>query len=73
MLELLWPRFEYVLELNIHSIQNTDPQKLGFLDTRPHYVRAYEGVKQLPLRKGDLSRPSCLQGGSRVSPLQLKG
>uniref|UniRef100_A0A8C4JRE0 Vacuolar protein sorting-associated protein 52 homolog n=1 Tax=Dromaius novaehollandiae TaxID=8790 RepID=A0A8C4JRE0_DRONO len=38
LLEILWPRFEYVLELNIQSIQNTDPQKLGFLDTRPHYI-----------------------------------
>ncbi|XP_048345019.1 vacuolar protein sorting-associated protein 52 homolog [Sphaerodactylus townsendi] len=38
LLELLWPRFEHILELNIQSIQNTDPQKLGFLDTRPHYI-----------------------------------
>lgn len=38
LLELLWPRFEHILELNIHSIQSTDPQKLGSLDTRPHYI-----------------------------------
>ncbi|XP_065510856.1 vacuolar protein sorting-associated protein 52 homolog [Caloenas nicobarica] len=38
LLELLWPRFEHILELNIQSIQSTDPQKLGFLDTRPHYI-----------------------------------
>ncbi|KAH0630705.1 hypothetical protein JD844_014000 [Phrynosoma platyrhinos] len=38
LLEMLWPRFEHILELNIQSIQNTDPQKLGFLDTRPHYT-----------------------------------
>ncbi|KAH1182856.1 hypothetical protein KIL84_004348 [Mauremys mutica] len=38
LLEILWPRFEYILELNIQSIQNTDPQRLGFLDTRPHYI-----------------------------------
>ncbi|KAM9266728.1 vacuolar protein sorting-associated protein 52 homolog [Cariama cristata] len=38
LLEILWPRFEYILELNIQSIQSTDPQKLGFLDTRPHYI-----------------------------------
>ncbi|OPJ90403.1 hypothetical protein AV530_002811 [Patagioenas fasciata monilis] len=43
LLELLWPRFEHILELNIQSIQSTDPQKLGFLDTRPHYVRAGGG------------------------------
>ncbi|XP_068025881.1 vacuolar protein sorting-associated protein 52 homolog isoform X1 [Melanerpes formicivorus] len=38
LLELLWPRFEHILELNIQSIQSTDPQRLGFLDTRPHYI-----------------------------------
>lgn len=41
LLEILWPRFEHILELNIQSIQSTDPQKLGFLDTRPHYVRGW--------------------------------
>ncbi|XP_012711813.2 vacuolar protein sorting-associated protein 52 homolog isoform X1 [Fundulus heteroclitus] len=38
VLELLWPRFELLLEMNIQSIRNTDPQKLGVLDTRPHYI-----------------------------------
>ncbi|XP_005750353.1 vacuolar protein sorting-associated protein 52 homolog isoform X1 [Oreochromis niloticus] len=38
VLELLWPRFELILEMNISSIRNTDPQKLGVLDTRPHYI-----------------------------------
>lgn len=38
VLELLWPRFELILEMNIHSIRNTDPHKLGVLDTRPHYI-----------------------------------
>ncbi|XP_030053082.1 vacuolar protein sorting-associated protein 52 homolog [Microcaecilia unicolor] len=38
LLEMLWPRFEFILEQNIQSIRNTDPQKLGFLDTRPHYI-----------------------------------
>uniref|UniRef100_A0A8C8G4K3 Vacuolar protein sorting-associated protein 52 homolog n=1 Tax=Oncorhynchus tshawytscha TaxID=74940 RepID=A0A8C8G4K3_ONCTS len=43
VLELLWPRFELILEMNIQSIRNTDPQKLGVLDTRPHYItRRYE-------------------------------
>lgn len=41
VLELLWPRFELILEMNIQSIRNTDPQKLGILDTRPHYVRTH--------------------------------
>ncbi|XP_027564010.1 vacuolar protein sorting-associated protein 52 homolog [Neopelma chrysocephalum] len=38
VLALLWPRFEHILELHIQSIQGTDPQKLGVLDTRPHYI-----------------------------------
>ncbi|XP_048849230.1 vacuolar protein sorting-associated protein 52 homolog [Brienomyrus brachyistius] len=38
VLELLWPRFEMILEMNIQSIRDTDPQKLGVLDTRPHYI-----------------------------------
>uniref|UniRef100_A0A674G805 Vacuolar protein sorting-associated protein 52 homolog n=1 Tax=Taeniopygia guttata TaxID=59729 RepID=A0A674G805_TAEGU len=38
LLELLWPRFELILELHIRSVQGTDPQRLG-MDTRPHYVR----------------------------------
>uniref|UniRef100_A0A8C6WHJ0 Vacuolar protein sorting-associated protein 52 homolog n=1 Tax=Neogobius melanostomus TaxID=47308 RepID=A0A8C6WHJ0_9GOBI len=38
VLELLWPRFELILEMNIHSIRSTDPQRLGVLDTRPHYI-----------------------------------
>ncbi|MBN3295247.1 VPS52 protein, partial [Amia calva] len=38
VLELLWPRFELILEMNIQSIRNTDPQRLGLLDTRPHYI-----------------------------------
>uniref|UniRef100_A0A3P9M6W6 Vacuolar protein sorting-associated protein 52 homolog n=1 Tax=Oryzias latipes TaxID=8090 RepID=A0A3P9M6W6_ORYLA len=38
LLELLWPRFELILEMNIHSVRNTDPGRLGVLDTRPHYI-----------------------------------
>uniref|UniRef100_A0A672FJ28 Vacuolar protein sorting-associated protein 52 homolog n=1 Tax=Salarias fasciatus TaxID=181472 RepID=A0A672FJ28_SALFA len=38
VLELLWPRFEFILEQNIQSIRNSDPQRLGLLDTRPHYI-----------------------------------
>ncbi|XP_071948062.1 vacuolar protein sorting-associated protein 52 homolog [Antedon mediterranea] len=38
MLEMLWPRFQYILELNIANIRDTDPQKLGSVDYRPHYI-----------------------------------
>uniref|UniRef100_A0A3B1KHL8 Vacuolar protein sorting-associated protein 52 homolog n=1 Tax=Astyanax mexicanus TaxID=7994 RepID=A0A3B1KHL8_ASTMX len=59
VLEMLWPRFELILEMNIQSIRNTDPQKLGVLDTRPHYIevenlRAEDGGSEFPSRKDQL-------------------
>ncbi|RVE66807.1 hypothetical protein OJAV_G00111060 [Oryzias javanicus] len=38
VLELLWPRFELILEMNIHSIKKHRPQKLGSGNQRPHYI-----------------------------------
>ncbi|EGW13314.1 Vacuolar protein sorting-associated protein 52-like [Cricetulus griseus] len=38
VLALLWPRFELILEMNVQSVRTTDPQRLGGLDTRPHYI-----------------------------------
>ena len=38
LLSHMWPRFEHVMELNITSIRELNPQKLGHVDTRPHYV-----------------------------------
>ncbi|XP_067131774.1 vacuolar protein sorting-associated protein 52 homolog [Centruroides vittatus] len=38
LFQLLWPRFEYILQLNIQSIRDCDPQKLGSIDMRPHYI-----------------------------------
>lgn len=40
---MLWPRFELILEMNVQSVRSTDPQRLGGLDTRPHYVSAGRG------------------------------
>uniref|UniRef100_A0A8D0HR09 Vacuolar protein sorting-associated protein 52 homolog n=1 Tax=Sphenodon punctatus TaxID=8508 RepID=A0A8D0HR09_SPHPU len=65
LLEMLWPRFEHILELNIQSIQNTDPQKLGFLDTRPHYVRG--GGRQVPCRGGGWELPLSVPGFSAAT------
>lgn len=36
--EMFYPRFEYILTLNIQSIRECDPQRLGQIDVRPHYV-----------------------------------
>ena len=38
LLEVLWPRFLAIIELNVNSVRNADPQKLSHFDTRPHYV-----------------------------------
>ena len=43
VLALLWPRFELILEMNVQSVRSTDPQRLGGLDTRPHYVSMGRG------------------------------
>lgn len=38
LLHILWPRFEYILQLNIQSIRDCDPQKFTNIDKRPHYI-----------------------------------
>lgn len=38
LLEMFYPRFEYLLQLNIQSIRDCEPQKLGHIDVRPHYI-----------------------------------
>jgi len=38
LLDLLWPRFQQLVDLNAQSIRDTDPQKLGSIDVRPHYI-----------------------------------
>ncbi|GAB6031475.1 Vacuolar protein sorting-associated protein 52 [Chamberlinius hualienensis] len=38
LLELMWPKFENILQRNILSIRNCDPTKLGVIDLRPHYM-----------------------------------
>ncbi|MCL4130164.1 UNVERIFIED_CONTAM: hypothetical protein GTU68_007377 [Idotea baltica] len=38
LLKMIWPRFEYVVRLNIQSIQECDPSKMSNVDKRPHYI-----------------------------------
>ncbi|KAI0213670.1 Vacuolar protein sorting-associated protein 52-like [Lamellibrachia satsuma] len=38
LLDMLFPRFEYILLLNIRSIKDCDPKRLGHIDVRPHYI-----------------------------------
>ncbi|EDO47167.1 predicted protein, partial [Nematostella vectensis] len=38
LLEMFWPRFTIIVEMNIDSVRTTDPQKLGHIDVRPHYI-----------------------------------
>ncbi|CAD5112736.1 DgyrCDS1955 [Dimorphilus gyrociliatus] len=38
LLHLLWPRFEFILQMNIHSVRECDPARLRNIDERPHYI-----------------------------------
>ncbi|XP_015793928.1 vacuolar protein sorting-associated protein 52 homolog [Tetranychus urticae] len=38
MVEILWPRFETIFQMQIQSVKNCDPEKLGNCDSRPHYI-----------------------------------
>ncbi|GFO17731.1 vacuolar protein sorting-associated protein 52-like protein [Plakobranchus ocellatus] len=38
ILRNLWPRFEYIVNMNIQSVRECDPNKLGQIDSRPHYI-----------------------------------
>jgi len=38
LLAVMWPRFHHVVVLNINSVRDCNTQKLGNIDTRPHYV-----------------------------------
>lgn len=38
LFEIMWPRFAFILQQNIQSIRNCDPQKLHPIDVRPHYI-----------------------------------
>ena len=55
---MFWPRFMYVVQLNIESIKSTDPQKLGVVDIRPHYVSICCG------REGLLNSSAVLRPGA---------
>lgn len=36
---ILWPRFEYLVQANIQSVRDCDPSRLySNIDTRPHYI-----------------------------------
>ena len=35
---LLWPRFKQIFDLNLKSVKNANPRKLGPIDLSPHYV-----------------------------------
>ncbi|RDD45399.1 Vacuolar protein sorting-associated protein 52-like protein [Trichoplax sp. H2] len=38
LLANIWPKFAHIMELNIQSIRDIDPQKVNNIDIRPHYV-----------------------------------
>lgn len=38
LVKIMFPRFETILRMNIASIRDCDPSKLGSIDNRPHYI-----------------------------------
>ncbi|XP_048244893.1 vacuolar protein sorting-associated protein 52 homolog isoform X2 [Haliotis rufescens] len=38
LLNAMWPRFDYIMQLNIQSVRDCDPQRLRHIDVRPHYI-----------------------------------
>ncbi|XP_052091207.1 vacuolar protein sorting-associated protein 52 homolog [Mytilus californianus] len=38
LVQVMWPRFQLILEMNTQSIRAVDPSKLGHIDVRPHYI-----------------------------------
>lgn len=38
LVQMMWPRFQHILELNTQSVRAVDPSKLGHIDVRPHYI-----------------------------------
>eukprot|EP00794_Sanderia_malayensis_P015923 gene15923-17524_t len=47
LLELLWPRFQHIVELNSQSIRDTDPQKLGSIDITRRYAEFSAAINSL--------------------------
>lgn len=38
LVDMLWPRFETIFQMQIQSVKTCDPEKLGTCDARPHYI-----------------------------------
>jgi len=36
--KFFWKRFQFLLNLHVESVRTTDPNKLGAIETRPHYI-----------------------------------
>lgn len=39
-MDVVWQRFNHVMQLHINSVAEIDTHKLHSLDVRPHYVKA---------------------------------
>ena len=38
LVALFWPRLQRIIQMNVQSVRDCDPQRLKVLDLRPHYV-----------------------------------
>ncbi|EDV27587.1 uncharacterized protein TRIADDRAFT_53433 [Trichoplax adhaerens] len=47
LLANIWPKFAHIMELNIQSIRDIDPQKVNNIDIRPHYAMKLMGQLQM--------------------------
>ena len=47
ILAFIWPKLQKIIQLNVQSVKDCDPQKMKSLDLRPHFV---SGVFHRPSR-----------------------
>ena len=38
ILAYLWPKLQKIIQMNVQSVKDCDPQKMKSLDLRPHFV-----------------------------------
>ena len=41
ILAFIWPKLQKIIQLNVQSVKDCDPQKMKSLDLRPHFVSIF--------------------------------
>jgi hypothetical protein len=47
---LFWSRLQRIIDLNVQSVKDCDPQRMKVLDLRPHYVSLFSEAVLLNFR-----------------------